>query len=69
MSNVVVSEDKLEKIVERVVNRKLLKLLSDPDYGLTLKESFIAKLTSVLKNGGERIDEDKIAGKYNVRLM
>ena len=69
MSNVVVSEDKLEKIVERVVNRKLLKLLSDPDYGLTLKESFIAKLTSVLKNGGEHIDENKIAEKYNVRLM
>ena len=69
MSNVVVSEDKLEKIVERVVNRKLLKLLSDPDYGLTLKESFIAKLTSVRKNGGEHIDEDKIAEKYNVRLM
>ncbi len=69
MSNIVVSEEKLEKIVEKVVNRKLLKLLSDPDYGLKLKESFITKLTSILKNGKECIDENEIAGKYNVRLM
>ncbi len=58
----------IEKIVEKVVNKKLQKLLSDPDYGLEMREEFKRKLNSILKRKRSTISESKIAKKYRVKL-
>lgn len=59
---------KIEKVVEKVVNRKLQELLGDPDYGLKLREEFQEKLDLVLKKEKETIPEKEIARKYGVEL-
>ncbi|MFH1958450.1 MAG: hypothetical protein ABIJ15_08260 [bacterium] len=58
----------IEGIVEKVVNKKLQKLLSDPDYGLELRDEIKRKLDSILKRKGRTISEEKIAEKYGVKL-
>ncbi|MFH1353432.1 MAG: hypothetical protein ABIH68_07665 [bacterium] len=58
----------IEGIVEKVVNKKLQKLLSDPDYGLELRDEIKQKLDSILKRKERTISEEKIAEKYGVKL-
>ncbi|MBA7605100.1 hypothetical protein ES703_12229 [subsurface metagenome] len=58
----------IEKIVEKVVNRKLQELLKDPDYGLELQKNFKQKLNLILRKRKKTIPEAKIAKKYGVRL-
>jgi len=58
----------IEGIVEKVVNKKLQKLLSDPDYGLELREEIKQKLDSILERKGRTISEEKIAEKYGVKF-
>ena len=58
----------IEKIVERVVNRKLQQLLRDPDYGLELRTEFKQKLNSILKQERKTIPETEVIKKYGVKL-
>jgi len=58
----------IEKLVEKVVNRKLQELLGDPDYGLKLREEFQEKLDLILKKERKTIPEKEIARKYGVAL-
>lgn len=58
----------IEKIVEKVVDRKLQELLKDPDYGLELQKNFKQKLNIILRKRRKTISEAKIAEKYDVRL-
>ncbi len=58
----------LEKIIERIVDRKLKQLLNDPDYGLELRDEFKQKLNKIIKRNSKPITEQKIANKYGVRF-
>ncbi|MEW6686396.1 MAG: hypothetical protein AB1393_09375 [Candidatus Edwardsbacteria bacterium] len=64
----VISLSVIEEIVEEVVNKKLRELLSDPDYGLELREEFKNKLDSILRQKKKIIPEEEIAEKYGVKL-
>ena len=58
----------IEKIVERVVDQKLQRLLNDHDYGLELRTEFKQKLNSILQQKRKIIPEEKIAEKYGVKF-
>lgn len=60
----------IEKVVERIVNKKLQKLLNDPDYGMELRSEFKQKLNSILKQKRIRLwrTEEEIAKKYGVKF-
>ena len=58
----------IEKVVERIVNKKLQTLLRDPDYGVELRAEFKQKLNSVLKHKKKTIPEEEIAKKYGVKF-
>ncbi len=58
----------IEKIVEKVVNKKLQELLKDPDYGLKLRKKFKDKLNAIMKQKKKIIPEEKILKKYRVEL-
>lgn len=67
-SETIVSLPLIEKVVERIVNKKLQTLLGDPDYGVELRVEFKQKLNSVLKHKKKSITEAEIAKKYGVKF-
>ena len=56
-----------EKQIEAIVERKLLEFLGDPDEGLKLKKSFIARLRKSMKDGRKSIPHSVVMKRYGLR--
>ncbi len=54
-------------MIEDIVERKLLELLGDPDYGLELRDKVKKKLKQSLKNPGKGIPAAEVAKKLRLK--
>ena len=58
---------KIENIVDRRVEQKLLEFFGDPDAGLELKKSFVTELKKRMKSKQKTIPLSVVMKKYGIR--
>jgi len=58
-----------EKQIEAIVERKLLEFLGDPDEGLKLRPSFVAKLRKSMKDGRKSIPQSVVMKRHGLRWV
>lgn len=56
-----------EKKIEAIVERKLLEFLGDPDAGLELRKSFLAKLRKSMRDRRKTIPNSIVLKRYGLR--
>jgi 5S rRNA maturation endonuclease (ribonuclease M5) len=63
--------DKLDKktkaAIEEIVERKLIEILGDPDYGLELRKEVKERVKQSLKEGGKGIPAATVAKKLGLK--
>ena len=65
--NLLMTVAQQEKQIEAIVERKLLEFLGDPDEGLKLRPSFVAKLRKSMKDGRKSIPHSVVMKRYGLR--
>ena len=58
---------KTDKKLENLVEQKVLEFLGDPDSGLTLKKSFVAKLRKHLAQKNRYVPHASVLKRYGLR--
>lgn len=58
---------KIENLVDRRVEQKMLEFLGDPDAGLELKKSFITELKKRMKEKRKTVPLSVVLKKYGLR--
>lgn len=62
------TKESMKKIIRKNIIDMLREILSDAEYGLKLKTSFVKKLNkSIISKGkGDTVDFDKVLRKYQI---